>query len=163
MCWSKNVMDEQDVPDQILLGAMDRWYCVLLGLAVWLELGDESPFLFGIDGINNPDAIKKMASDFIQDNVFRSEAFVLAIPSGKLGTHSYRKFGGTRARRNGCSHDDVDSRGRWKRRKWQSDTYIDPCLPWPDAKVASLLCKGGRCTMHYEGKKEKSLEEEIMS
>ena len=117
MCWSKNVMDERDAPDQILLGAMDQQYCVLLGLAVWLELGDESPFLFGIDGINNPDAIKKMASDFIRDNVFRSEAFVLAIPSGKLGTHSYRKFGGTRARRNGCSCDDVDSRGRWKRRK----------------------------------------------
>ena len=67
-------MDEQDVPDQILLGAMDQQYFVLLGLAVWLELGDESPFLFGIDGINNPDAIKKMASDFIWDNVFRSEA-----------------------------------------------------------------------------------------
>ena len=69
-----------------------------LGLAVWLELGDESPFLFGIDGINNPDAIKKMASDFIQDNVFRSEAFVLAIPSGKLGTHSYRKFWGNKSK-----------------------------------------------------------------
>ena len=24
MCWSKNVMDERDAPDQILLGAMDR-------------------------------------------------------------------------------------------------------------------------------------------
>jgi len=71
---------------------------------------------------------------------------VPAIPTGMLGTHSYRKFGGTRARRSGCSRDDVDSRGRWKRRKRQSDTYIDPCLPWPDAKVASFLCKGGPCS-----------------
>jgi hypothetical protein len=63
-----------------------------------------------------------------------------------LGTHSFRKYAGTSARRNGASQDDVDSRGRWKKRKHQSDTYIDPCLPWPDAKVGSLLCKGGPCS-----------------
>lgn len=145
MCWSKNVMDERDAPDQILLGAMDRRYCVLLGLAVYLETGEESPFLFGIDGIDNPIALKKKASDFVRDNVFKSDEFVPALSTGKLGTHSFRKFASTRARRNGASRDDTDSRARWKRRKRQSDTYIDPCLPWPDAKVASLLCKGGPC------------------
>jgi hypothetical protein len=147
MCWSKNVRDEGDAPDQILLGAMDQRYCVLLGLAVWLETDvDESPFLFGIDGIDDPEALKKKASDFVRDNVFRNDAFVRALSTGLLGTHSFRKYAGTSARRNGASRDDVDSRGRWKKRKRQSDTYIDPCLPWPDAKVASLLCKGGPCS-----------------
>jgi hypothetical protein len=111
-----------------------------------LETGEESPFLFGVDGIDDPIALfKKKASDFVRDNVFRSDEFVLALSAGKLGTHSIRKFASTRARRNGASRDDVDSCGRWKRRKQQSDTYIDPCLLWPDAKVASLLCKGGPC------------------
>jgi hypothetical protein len=60
MCWSKNILDEQDAPDQILLGAMDWWYCVLLELALWLEIDEEtSPFLFGIDGIDDPVALKK--------------------------------------------------------------------------------------------------------
>jgi hypothetical protein len=34
---------------------------------------------------------------------------------GTLGTHSLRKFSATWARTNGCSPDDVDIRGRWKR------------------------------------------------
>jgi hypothetical protein len=103
MCWSKNVLDERDAPDQLLLGAMDQRYCVLLGLAVWLEINKEtSPFLFGIGRIDDPDALKKKASDFVRDNVFRNEAFMPAIPSGKLGTHSFRKYVGTRARRNGA-------------------------------------------------------------
>ena len=37
MCWSKNVNKEHDAVDQILFGAMDTRYCVLLALAVHLE------------------------------------------------------------------------------------------------------------------------------
>ena len=48
------------------------------------------------------------------------------------------------ARRNGCSIDDVDARDRL-RKKRQSDTYVDVLLPYPDAKVAALLCVGGPC------------------
>jgi hypothetical protein len=118
ICWSKNVLDEQDAPNQILLGAMDRRYCVLLELALWLEIDEQtSPFLFGIDGIDDPVALKKKASDFVHDNVFRNEAFMLAIQTGKLGTHSFRKYVGTRARRNGAQQDNVDSRGQWRKRK----------------------------------------------
>ena len=36
--WSKNVQDERDAPFQIDLGCMDTLYCVLTGLALWLEL-----------------------------------------------------------------------------------------------------------------------------
>ena len=28
MCWSKNVLEEHDAPDQILLGSMDTCYCI---------------------------------------------------------------------------------------------------------------------------------------
>ena len=36
--WSKNMHEERDAPNQILIGAMDPLYCVLLGLAVFLEI-----------------------------------------------------------------------------------------------------------------------------
>ena len=60
-----------------------------------------------------------------------------------IGTHSIRKLLATYARRNGCSKDDVDARGRWKSNKRIVDTYIDCLIPYPDAKVASTLCING--------------------
>ena len=35
--WSKNVLDERDCPDQLLIGAMDDDFCVLVALACYLE------------------------------------------------------------------------------------------------------------------------------
>jgi hypothetical protein len=35
--WSKNVMEERECPDQILIGAADTDFCVLLGLACCME------------------------------------------------------------------------------------------------------------------------------
>ena len=35
--WSKNVLEERECPDQILLGAMDVDFCVLLALGCYLE------------------------------------------------------------------------------------------------------------------------------
>jgi hypothetical protein len=35
--WSKNVLEERDCPDQILIGADDTDFCVLLALATYLE------------------------------------------------------------------------------------------------------------------------------
>ena len=37
MCWSKNVHEERDASDQILLGTSDPRYCVLIGFATWME------------------------------------------------------------------------------------------------------------------------------
>ena len=57
MCWSKNVLEKRDAPDQILvLGAMDRRYCILLALGIFLEVwceaevGIANPYLFGDTG-----------------------------------------------------------------------------------------------------------------
>ena len=38
MCWSKNVLEERDTPDQILLGSMNVQYCILLALGIYLEV-----------------------------------------------------------------------------------------------------------------------------
>lgn len=63
-----------------------------------------------------------------------------------FGTHSNRKFSSTRSRRSGATKDERDYRGRWKRNRRTSDAYDDAELPYPDAKVASLLCVGGPCS-----------------
>jgi hypothetical protein len=46
--WSKNVLEEQDAPWQRILRSIDSTFCVLLNLAVWLELTSRrlSPYLF---------------------------------------------------------------------------------------------------------------------
>jgi hypothetical protein len=57
MCWSKNVMEERDGPDQILLDSMDRRYCILLTLGIFLEVwcaaghGLGNQYFFGKTGI----------------------------------------------------------------------------------------------------------------
>ena len=66
LCWSKNVRTEKDAPQQILLGASNCKYCVLLGLATWLELniahlGLDNPFIFNYRGAQNPVIIKENA------------------------------------------------------------------------------------------------------
>ena len=37
MGWSKNVHEERDCPQQLILGLMNRKYCCLLGLDLFLE------------------------------------------------------------------------------------------------------------------------------
>ena len=51
-------------------------------------------------------------------------------------THSFDRAGN--------SKDERNLRGRWKlRRHVADDVYEDTELPYPDAKVAELLCIGG--------------------
>jgi hypothetical protein len=140
MCWSKNVLEERDAPNQIIIGAMDPFFCTLLSLGIYLEgalrngmVDLDGGFLFSIGKT-------KAASTF--RNVLAEEGFPL-VNNQAIGTHSNRKFPSTYARRNGCSRDDVDARGRWKRDRRIVDSYIDVRLPYPDAKVASVLAIGG--------------------
>jgi hypothetical protein len=87
--------------------------------------------------------------EIFKDNDFTFE--------GKRGTHSIRKLATTRARKFGCSKDDTDTRGRWKRKR-QQDSYADTMLPYPDAKVAAALCKGG--PIHYSVKPNSGISED---
>ena len=98
---------------------------------------------------SSPEASKRRAGKLLKE-VFESEEFKARFGSNAaislelwLGSHSLRKSAATHARKNGCSRDEVDLRGRWKKRKRQVDTYIDTEIPFPDAKVAASLCVGG--------------------
>jgi hypothetical protein len=64
--WSKNVLNEQNCPDQILIGAIDTDFCVLLALGCYLEtyLCEQGPqgkrFLFGnTDTDDEPISVNK--------------------------------------------------------------------------------------------------------
>ena len=37
MCWSKNVQEERDAPEQVIFGAMDPAFCAQLALAIHIE------------------------------------------------------------------------------------------------------------------------------
>ena len=140
MSWSKNILSEDRTSDQIVMGAGNTDFCTILALAVHLEHGigngelEEGGALMGISKAIATNAFKKIVN---------GEDFTTAPLDGLLGSHSTRKFASTYARRNGCSRDDVDLRGRWKGDKRTVDLYIDDILPYPDAKVAGALCVGG--------------------
>ena len=142
--WSKNVLEERDAPDQILVGANNPTYCVLLALAIHLEtwvggVSGHTEFLFAL--MSDPESTKTRVGDVLRKEVFRSKSFVPDY-DGNLGSHSIRKLASTYAS-NSCNPHEVSRRGRWKAGKKMVDIYISTTLPYPDAKVAGALAVGG--------------------
>ena len=97
--WSKNVMEEHDCPDQLMLGCNDCDFCVLLSLACYLEskiadnIGD-CRFLFGEnDNDNEPKRINRQYGAMLK-KVWKTEEFIdlARHVRGDIGTHSIRKF-----------------------------------------------------------------------
>ena len=152
--WSKNVLEERQAPWQIMLASMDHVYCNHISLALWLELYVEadpekaelSPYLFAFsDDVAVPSGGDK-AKDTVQ-NIYRKDIFDRPefAETGKLGSHSVRKYAATECRNKGSTKDERDLRGRWKINARVADRYDDVELPYVDAKVAALLCVGGPC------------------
>jgi hypothetical protein len=38
LVWTKTCLEEQDAPSQMLLGAMNHYFCVLINVGLWLEV-----------------------------------------------------------------------------------------------------------------------------
>eukprot|EP00980_Cylindrotheca_fusiformis_P006798 scaffold1423_cov74-Cylindrotheca_fusiformis.AAC.1 len=153
LAWSKNVREERDAPWQIVMPSIDPVYCVHISTAVWLEVfmgssptGAITPYLFSFsDDVTIPrggDKSSSMVQHLLQSAIFNKPEFQ---QSGPLGSHSLRKYAATTVRNKGASKDEKDLRGRWKSSQRISDIYDDVELPFPDAKVAGLLCIGGPC------------------
>ena len=122
--WSKNVLEERQAPPQIILGAHDPDFCPLVNLGLFLEQmytmdeneeGQVNCFAAIARSAKNS---KSRASRILRKEVFEGESFVVDVKLPKeLGLHSLRKGAASFARRNGCSRDDINVRGRWKRGK----------------------------------------------
>ena len=70
-----------------MLGAGHVDYCVLLGMASWLEFSlasgwqDSSNYLFCYDGLNNHDAIKRAASSSMAA-ILKDDSFLAMLVDG---------------------------------------------------------------------------------
>ena len=142
--WSKNIVEEREAPQQIILGAMDPRLCVLLTLAAYVEfchqarLVEESSFVFGA-----MKRTQKMLRVILQ---LVMEEGGISAGMGLIGTHSFQKGQGTYASRCGLSREVISKRGRWKNRTRMVDVYIDMNVPLPDATAAAKLCgPNGAC------------------
>ena len=158
--WSKNVREERDAPWQLMLPSLNSLYCIYLNLALWLEVfidfyphANLTPFLFGFStDTSDPKGAKlskKIIMDIMGGKIFKAGNVLSAASNGgghgPLGTHSIRKMASTHVRRSGAGKDERDIRGRWKGKTRVADVYDDVELPWPDVKMASMLCVGGPC------------------
>eukprot|EP00957_Ditylum_brightwellii_P057958 4394556-Ditylum_brightwellii.AAC.1 len=133
ICWLKNIKDEQDVPEQIILSAMDAHYCVLLVLSAyleeWIEEGDRqlTDYLFCDEG-QTLEALSRSAYRALKMKVIDSREFIHMRQDGCLGAHSFKKSGATHPCCCSCFKDDIDTIARWKRNKYQQDVYVDVML-----------------------------------
>ena len=157
ICWSKNVHDESNCPEQILLPCWTSEMCPYLSLALFLEQwlqygnGTRSPWLFCKRRTTASSPTSEQNAETIRGKdlyaralkrAINSDSFVRSTPGGKLGSHSIRKLACTEARQRGVPKDDIDYRARWKVKRMQ-DRYTEIQLTWPDVHCASRLSQGG--------------------
>jgi hypothetical protein len=100
--WSKNVHEEREAPEQIMIGAGDWKFCVLLGLAIHLERcwigsgeGLVNDLIFGMEGDdpkNAKDKVRKYLKSYIDSNEFHD------VRPEPLGPYSIRKCANTYSR-----------------------------------------------------------------
>ena len=153
--WSKNVLEERACPDQILLGANDSDFCVLLALGCYLETRFSTfqqemngrRFLFGVsDEDDEPFRINDRYQRALR-TIWKTEEMkaLIAQVRGGIGSHSLRKFPSTWAAEHGISQDHIEIRGRWKggRNGRTVNRYINVEQLPTDGNVASVLAVGG--------------------
>ena len=124
-------MDKRAAPPQIMFGANNFKFCSILSLSIYLESlfpteknQHGAVNLFG-SVAGTPEKIKSKVQDHLQEKIFNSEDFIGLAKSMNGGQeqlkmvriHSIQKLAALFARRNGCSKDDVNTRGRWKQLK----------------------------------------------
>ena len=124
MQWSKNVLEERHCPSQIILGSNDADFCVLLNVSIYLEhmllTENNDEGLANCFSITKKLSHPKKRAGKVLCNIFTSDGLGTSFGDGKssIGTYfglfSLRKYAATHARRNGCSRDEIDLRGRWK-------------------------------------------------
>ena len=166
--WSKNVMEERDCPDQILMGSQDHEFCVLKALAGHLETymtyghGYTAKFMYSPDLDDDAPSRRNACYQRRMNVLCGSEMFqeIARLTPGNTASHAIRKFAVTFAKQAGsCTLDETDVRGRWKRTSGRvSDRYMSVEQPYFDAKVCKALCVGG--PIMYKVKERSAITDE---
>ena len=157
MRWSKNVKREGDCPPQHLVGCMDSKYCILLGMAIYLECwlseggGNISQWMF-LDGHTTSRDLTEAQDDEANkgkanyqntlQKAINSDLFQQEDKPKKLGSHSCKKLASNMCIHGGCPSDDLDYRARWQKKRMQ-DFYTDAQKDWQDFNALQRLCAGG--------------------
>ena len=120
--WSKSVREERDAPWLIMIGSRDSDFCVMINLALWLEVFVGNYSLqwtlhiyldFSADCIipEGGTSCKNVLKYIMMSNISKNSN--LRLDEGNcLCSNSLRKFGVTRAWRCGVSKNEKDTRGR---------------------------------------------------
>ena len=154
-------MTKKQAPWKIFIGAANSHYCVLLGLAAWLEYmiiygrNEESDFVFAYRGSSDKCSINRKASDMTK-SVLKDPEFEIILEE-KKGTHSMRKFATDMAKKRGIHKDDLDLLFRWLLNRMQNN-YASTFILSVDRIVAEALCKDG--AVHYHLKEYSGLTDE---
>jgi hypothetical protein len=170
--WSKNVREERRCPVQILMGAMDNYYCLFIALGLHLEsFLAEHPnptYLFTdqedttkIDPLTGKTKLMRASTRLknqyrttLKSTAWSKEEFQ-ELSDGEpseLGRHSKQKLPANFAANCGAHGEEVEIIGRWKGTLGGKivNRYIDVKQLYQDAKVAGVLCLGGPCKYVYK-------------
>jgi len=115
-----------------------------------------SKYLFTEDDNKKaPGRLKSTYTNALREKVWRKQAFIKLAPEAgpvdangyptDIASHSGRKCPAEYATNSGASSNEVEIRGRWKGQKGGRVVfrYINVQQLYEDARVASLLCRGG--------------------
>ena len=122
----------------------------------WIKM--ESWICFG--ALNkSASGTKQRVSIFLKSTAFMDEEF-LGVSAKDLrvetvGTHSIRRFALTYASRSGCTHGNMNVRGRWYQFKQMVDTYIWPRHTIPGHKDSSSTFYWRTSQIHTQGTRAK--------
>ncbi|OWY93061.1 hypothetical protein PHMEG_00037679 [Phytophthora megakarya] len=111
MRWSKNINEERDAPEQIVMGSMDPKMCALLNLGIYIESTanvTSSEFVYS----NEKDGDR---AENLEHTVYEKVLQPMRLEG------------------------DFKGLGRWRTRKGVVDGYIDNTQPYPDALTAATL------------------------
>eukprot|EP00944_MAST-04C_sp_MAST-4C-sp1_P001285 g1285.t1 len=137
--WSKNVVDENQVCPQIILGSMNTRMCPLVSLAIYISTLEESHFekrtsLFGMNNGASAKRLRKLINTTLEGT------------NKRLATHSIRKHAATFCEQMGVAREVVNYRGRWRRIKRASNVYFSNDKPRKDCIAAiGTMGREGAC------------------
>jgi hypothetical protein len=111
--WSKNVTEEREATEQIILASYDANLCCIFSMGVYLQVLGwfYAPHIKSDDPLFGDSTNGNHAAQIGLDSVFKNPKFRKRQP-GNLGAHSNIKGSATYASRSGCSRDFVKRRGK---------------------------------------------------
>ena len=129
MHWSKNVVDENQVTPQIVLGSVNSDLCPLIRLSCYISTLPEDHYM-------NSATLFHMSNSISSKRLRKVIQMVLQNTTKRFATHSIRKHAASFCEQMGVPRETVNYRGRWRRIKAASNVYYSNDKPRKDCIAA---------------------------